>query len=59
VVATDGTLTGRTTTRTVTVGATTANGRVVITKGLKAGEKVVVTTGAPPGAGGAGGPSAG
>ena len=48
VVATDGTTTGPTETRTVTTGLT-ANGNTEITSGLKAGEKVVITINRPVG----------
>lgn len=47
-VATDGTTTGPTETRTVTTGIT-ANGNTEITSGLKAGEKVVITINRPSG----------
>jgi macrolide-specific efflux system membrane fusion protein len=47
-VATDGTATGPTETRTVTTGIT-ANGNTEITSGLKAGEKVVITINRPAG----------
>jgi multidrug efflux pump subunit AcrA (membrane-fusion protein) len=53
-VATDGTATGPTQTRTVTTGLV-ANGRTEITSGLKAGEKVVISITRPTGAGGTGG----
>jgi hypothetical protein len=52
-VATDGTTTSPTETRTVTTGLV-ANGQTEITSGLKAGEKVVISITRPNGAGGGG-----
>ncbi len=57
-VATDGSATGPTETRTVTTGLT-ANGNTEITSGLKAGEKVVIAITRPSGAGGFSPPSGG